>query len=132
MDLKYLKEHEKVDKKYFEKFKNQIKKDGVLKRPIAADKKTKIILDGHYRYRSLKKLGYSKIPVILVDYTSSRILVKSWKKNVKITKEDVKKAGLSGKKLPSKTSKHMIILSNRKYHISKIEKMIKIPLEELK
>jgi len=132
MDLKDLKKHEKINPEFLEKFKNQVKKDGVLKRAIAVDKNTKIILDGHCRYRSLKRLGCSKIPVILVDYTSSRIFVESWRKNIRVTKEDVKKAGLTGKKLPSKTSKHMVKISNRKYHISKIEKMVNIPLKELK
>ncbi|MHA1828850.1 MAG: ParB N-terminal domain-containing protein [Candidatus Heimdallarchaeaceae archaeon] len=132
ISLDKLKEHEEIEHEYLEKLKNQIQKDGVLKRPIVVDRNSKIILDGHFRYNTLKKLGYTKIPAYFVDYTSPDIIVGSWKEKKVVTKEDVIKAGLTGKKLPPKTSKHMLDLSNHQIHISKIVKKIKIPLEDLK
>jgi len=132
MNLKDLKEHEKVDLKYLKKLKNRIKKDKVLKRVIAVDKNTNIIIDGHVRFNSLKQLGYSKIPVCLIDYKSSEILVETWRKGEKILKEDVLLAGLNGKKFPPKTSKHMIKIGNKLKHISFIERKINIPLEKLR
>lgn len=129
--LKDLKEHEEIKPFHLEKLREQIRKDGILKRPIIIDKKTKIILDGHHRYRSLKQLGCSKIPSILVNYASSDIIVVPWRDDDIITKDDVKKAGITGKKLPAKSSRHMVQMSGNKLHISEISGEIKIPLEEL-
>jgi hypothetical protein len=132
VDLKELKEHEKIEKDYLEKLKKQILRDGILKRPIVVDKNTNIILDGHFRFNVLKQLGYSRIPVFFVDYNSPDILVTSWRNGEIVTKEDVIKAGLTEKKLPPKTSKHMLNSSDHKIHISKIVKKVNVPLEKLK
>jgi len=35
--------------------------------------KSMVIIDGHHRYFTLKKLGFKKIPVTKIDYTSSQI-----------------------------------------------------------
>ncbi len=132
INLTELREHEEVEPEYLEKLKSQIKKDGILKRPIIVDKNSKIILDGHFRYNTLKKLGYTKIPAYFVDYRSPDIVVRSWKERELVTKEDVIKSGITGKKLPPKTSKHMFDLINHQIHISRIVKKINIPVEDLK
>lgn len=132
VDLRELKEHEEIEPEYLEKLKNQIQRNGVLKRPIIVDKNTKIILDGHFRFNVLKRLGYSKIAACFVDYNSPDILVQAWRDEEVVTKEDVIKAGITGKKLPPKTSKHMLDLSDNQIHISKIVKKVSIPLEKLK
>jgi hypothetical protein len=132
MNARDLKEHEEVEFRRLERLKKQIKKDKVLRRPIVVDKNTKIIIDGHFRFNSLKQLGYSKVPVFLIDYSSPEILVRTWRDNEKITKEDVLMAGLNGKKFPPKTSKHMIKIGNRLEHISSIERIVNIPLKKLR
>jgi len=132
MDINDLKEHEEVDLDHLKKLKNKIRKERLLKKPIAVDKNTKIIIDGHARFNSLKQLGYSKIPVFIIDYNSPEILVKSWRKNGKITKDDVLSAGLNGKKLPPKTSKNIVKVGNKFKHISELERIVNIPLEKLR
>jgi len=107
VELNQLKEHEEINKEYLEKLKQEIRLDGILKDPIIVDKNTKIILDGHHRFNSIKQLGYKKILVYFVDYTSPKIRVLSRRKR-KVTKKDVIQAGLSGKKMLEKTSKHLI------------------------
>jgi hypothetical protein len=126
VDLDELREHEGIEPVHLEKLKNQILKDGILKKPIVVDRSTKIILDGHFRFNALKQLGCSKIPVFFVDYSSPRILVEGWRDGEAVTKKDVIRAGLTGKKLPPKTSKHMLRL-----HISEIAKKVNIRLAEL-
>jgi hypothetical protein len=131
-NIKALKEHEEIRPDYLEELKNQILWDGILKMPIAVDKNTCIILDGHHRLHALKRLGCKKIPVVLVDYQSPEIEVIAWREGETMTKEKIIDTALSGKRMPSKTSKHMIALDGEWQHISAIEMMINIPLEELK
>jgi hypothetical protein len=131
MDVNSLREHEEVEAKYLEKLKKLIRKDKILKKPIVVDKNTSIIIDGHTRFNSLKQLGYSRVPVLLIDYNSPEILVRTWKNYGKITKEDVIIAGLNGKKFSPKTSKHMVKIGNRIEHISVLERRIDIPLGKL-
>ena len=132
MKIWEVKEHEEIDPFHFQNLLQQIKSDGILKRPIVIDKKTKVILDGVHRTNILKELGCDKIPAILVDYSSPKIKVLCWRKEEKLTKKDVILAGLTGKKFPPKTSKHMIEVDGKLKHISFIQKRIDIPLEELR
>jgi len=131
-EIEELKEHEEIRPDYLEALKNEILADGILKMPICIDKKTCIILDGHHRLHALKRLGCRKIPVVLVDYQSPEIKVIPWREDEMITKEKVIDTALSGKRMPSKTSKHMITLNGEWTHISAIEMIINIPLEKLK
>jgi hypothetical protein len=41
--------------------------DGVLKYPIIADEKSHVILDGMHRWLALKSIGYTLIPVMLIN-----------------------------------------------------------------
>lgn len=131
IDLEKLKEHEEINPGHMGELKYRIQKDGKLKSPIIVDKNTKIILDGHHRFNSLKKLGYKKIPVYFIDYNSPDIVVRSWREKDNITKEVVIKAGLSGIKLPPKTSKHMIKISDKLIRIAKLVGKVNVPLEKL-
>lgn len=130
--IEKLKEHEETDTIRLNKLKKETGVDGFLKMPIAVDKNTNVVLDGHHRLQTLKQLGYKKIPVIFVDYNSPNISVQAWRKGEAVTKEVVIAAALSGNKLPAKTSKHMIQINGSKQHISAIEKKVNIPLNKLK
>lgn len=132
VELKKLKGHEQINPEYLEILKNQIKSNGILKKPIAVDENTYVVLDGHHRLEALKKLGYKKIPVKFVDYNSLNIIVLAWRIGERVTKDVVINAGLNGKKLLPKTSKHMINLNGKLKHISAIENRVDIPLERLK
>ncbi|MEM2917257.1 MAG: ParB N-terminal domain-containing protein [Candidatus Bathyarchaeia archaeon] len=130
-ELNKLKAHEEVDPAYLRELKQEIELDGFLRFAIAVDKDRNIILDGHHRVAALKMLGCNKIPVIFVDYNSPMINV-TGHKSANLTKKDVIEAGLSPKKLPPKTSKHLIKLDGEWKHISAIQKQVNIPLKELK
>jgi len=132
VELDKLKPHEGVDSAHLRELKEEIKDDGVLKFAIAINKNRNIILDGHHRVAALKELGCIKIPAIFVDYSLSNIEVQSQKNGIQLTKNKIIRAGLSLKKLPPKTSKHVIKIGNSIKHISVIEKRVNIPLEKLK
>jgi len=132
IELKDLKEHEEIRPEYLEQLKNEILSDGILKMPIAVDKETYIILDGHHRLHALKKIGCKRIPVILFDYQSPEIEVIPWREDEMITKEMIIQTALAGRRMPPKTSRHMILIKGELKHISILEKDINIPLEKLK
>jgi ParB-like chromosome segregation protein Spo0J len=132
IELDKLQPHEEVDFEHLRKLKEEIRSDGVLKFAITVSKNGKIIIDGHHRVAALKELGCTKIPAIFVDYSSPDIEVQSWKDYIQLTKEEIIKAGMGSKKLPPKTSRHIIRIGSALKHISAIEKRVDIPLEELK
>jgi ParB-like chromosome segregation protein Spo0J len=116
-DLDKLRHHEEVDSEYLKELTQKIASDKILKFAIVADKNTNVVLDGEHRFNALKSLGCKKIPVVYVDYNSPNIVVQSWRGNQKLTKKDVIEAGLSGKKLPAKTTMHMVKMSDDLVHI---------------
>jgi hypothetical protein len=130
--IEELREHEEIRPDYLEELKNEILSDGMLKMPIAVDRSTYIILDGHHRLHALKKIGCKKIPAILVDYQSPEIEAIPWREGEKITKEMIIDTALTGKRMAPKTSKHMIRVEGELKHISILETVINIPLDELK
>jgi len=132
VDLEVLKEHEEIRPDYLEEFKNEILSDGILKMPIAVDKKTYIVLDGHHRLHALKKIGCKRIPVILFNYQSPEIEVVPQREGETVNKEMIVQTALAGRRMPPKTSKHMILIEGELKHISILETVINIPLEKLK
>jgi ParB-like chromosome segregation protein Spo0J len=130
--LSKLKQHEEVDPTHLKELKEEIHSDKILKFAIIVDKNTNIILDGQHRFNAIRELGCKCIPVVYVDYNSPAIEVQSWKGNPHLTKKDVIEAGLSGRKFPPKTSKHMVRIGDSLLHISAIEKRVDIPLEKLR
>ena len=115
-----------------EQLKDEILSDGILKMPIAVDKTTYIILDGHHRLHALKKIGCKRIPVILFDYQSPEIEVVPHRAGETVTKEMIIQTALAGRRMPPKTSKHMIMIEGELRHISVLETVINIPLEKLR
>jgi len=132
VELDKLRQHEEVDPAHLKELKEEIRSDKILKFAIVVDKNTNIILDGEHRFNSLKELGCRRIPVVYVDYNSPAIQVQSWRNNLRLTKKDIIKAGLSEKKLPPKTSKHMIKIGDLLLHISAIQRRTDVPLEVLR
>jgi hypothetical protein len=132
IDLDELKEHEQIRPEYLEELKNEILLDGILKMPIAVDKRTYIILDGHHRLHALRRIGCKRIPCILFDYQSPEIEVLPQRGGETVTKELVIETALTGRRMPPKTSKHMVMIEGELKHISILETVINIPLEKLK
>jgi ParB-like chromosome segregation protein Spo0J len=60
MKINELKEHKEIDPFHLKELMEKIKSDGILKKPIAVDKDTKIVLDGAHKLNALKALGYKK------------------------------------------------------------------------
>jgi hypothetical protein len=130
--IEELKGHESIDPDYLDALTEEIRADGILKKPIVADERTGVILDGHHRVAALRRLGCSKVPVCFVDYSSPRIVVLPGRPHETMSKDIVIRAGLSGALLPPKSSRHMVVLSKEMRHISYIQKEVNVPLEYLR
>lgn len=132
VNIRSLKGHEMTDANRLRLLTNQIESDGVLQRPIVADKQTNVILDGHHRTAALQLLGCSRIPVCYVDYSDECIGMKCTAKNLQIQKSDVIKAATKGTPFPPKSTWHYLVLQGVIEHISCIQKRVDVPLEKLK
>ena len=114
-----LKPHEKGSPLYLELLEKEILSDGILKYPIIADEKTHVILDGMHRWLALKNLGYSLMPVILVDaFQNPKIRI--GRRRIHryifdsidgITLEKVISAGLSGHLMKPRSTRHFFPFS---------------------
>ncbi|MEM4311201.1 MAG: ParB N-terminal domain-containing protein [Nitrososphaerales archaeon] len=132
LSLEELKSHEEVEKERLEALTEEIKNDGILKKAIAVDSTNMIILDGHHRVEALKLLGYKKIPVCLFNYDSPFIEIYNFNGGKGVSKEQVIKIALAGKKFPPRTTKHMVRLDDGALvHISELEDDVNIPLDRL-
>ena len=103
-----LKPHEHVIESHVLELLHDIAQRRKILRPIVVDSRTLVILDGHHRVEALRRLGLRFAPAVLVDYDSDCVSVSSWRKGYPVTKEIVRKAGLSGYRLPPKTSRHRL------------------------
>jgi len=114
-----LRPHEKGSPLYLELLKREILRDGMLKYPIIADEKTCVILDGMHRWLALKSLGYTLIPVILVDaFQNPRIRVGKRRihqymcdSDEEIAIEKVISAGLSERLMKPRSTRHFFPFS---------------------
>lgn len=74
--------------------------------------KTYTLIDGHHRLSILKKLGFTEIPCLLIDYKHNSIIVNE--DNLSITKEIVIETAINNKTLPPKSTNHKIINKENK------------------
>jgi ParB-like chromosome segregation protein Spo0J len=132
VEISLLRGHERLDPKRLINLKAEIESDGILKRSVAVDMNTNVILDGHHRTGALRLLGCSKIPVLFVDYQSSRIGVRIAENGREYPKHKVLEAALKGELLHSKSTWHYVRLSEEIVHISKIQKRVDVSLHDLK
>jgi hypothetical protein len=71
---------------------------------IIVDSENLVILDGHHRLNILKEFGKESEYVLLVNYKNDSIIPHEFNK---ITKNQIIEAGIYGKLLPPKSSKHV-------------------------
>ena len=125
VDIAWLKQHEEIKPDRLDEVAKEITKAEFFNEPILVDENTGVILDGHHRYNAVLRLGFKRIPAVMIDYLNdNNISVDVWPDcgTEHITKQDVLDMAASGRVFPPKTSKHTINLE--------IEE-IKIPIQEL-
>ncbi len=110
VSINTLKTHENVTMQRVRQIAREITAKKIVINPVVADRKTKVILDGHHRVAALKLMGAKFAPVYLVDYKSEAVRVYLRRKNLLslILKKQILSAGRSGGNFPIKTTRHYI------------------------
>lgn len=77
--LENLKPHEEHIERRVEDITRSLETTGILRRPLIADEKTGVVIDGTHRLEALKRLGAVSAPVVLIDYISEEeVRVMGW------------------------------------------------------
>lgn len=113
MPIEELRPHERGSPLYLELLKRELIRDGVLRHPIIADEETRIILDGMHRWLALMSLGYTRIPVLLLNLKNHGLRVGCRRihryieePGKAISPGEVISAGLSGNLMRPRTTRH--------------------------
>lgn len=131
LPIELLRPHEQTSRGVVDQLAEEIRRDGFLKKAILVDKETLTVLDGHHRIEALRKLGCRRVPCLLIDYLSPRIDVRRGDGEERISKEYVVEAGVRGRPMPPKTTRHLVSIGRRILHASEIEPDLNIPLRDL-
>ena len=100
--------HEDVDPARVKHLADEIRAAGAFYPPVLVDDVTRVILDGHHRWRASAALGLSALPCYCVDYLNDPVIrVMSRRPEIAITKADVVATALAGRVYPEKTTRHM-------------------------
>ena len=70
--------HEAIIGDELDDFCNSLKSKGVFFRPILLDRTSHVVLDGHHRVEGLRRIGATKVPAILLDYSDDEIELHTW------------------------------------------------------
>jgi len=99
--------HEKIISKKSSTLTNFLKSfdDYIIISSIICCSKSKVIIDGHHRYFTLKNLGFKKIPVTQIDYFSEDIRTGINEENIK---HKIISYALNGNLLEPKSTSHKI------------------------
>ena len=128
VDIDLLNPHEKIIKSKQTKLTNFIKSfdEYYIISSILCCHKSHVIIDGHHRYFALKELGFKKVPVTKIDYSSD--LISTGPNGEGIPKDEIINKGVSNELFEPKSTKHLIYCSRSKawYPIILLSTMFKI------
>tara|TARA_B100000809_G_scaffold260332_1_gene307062 strand:+ start:1506 stop:1949 length:444 start_codon:yes stop_codon:yes gene_type:complete len=113
IDVDLIYPHEKIIEKNTSTISNFLKSfnDYIILSSILCCSKTMVIIDGHHRFFSLKKLGFKKIPVTKIDYFSSDIKTSM---DQKYSKDQIIDHGINGTLLEPKSTSHLVYCNKSK------------------
>ena len=133
LPIRDLKTHETAEPDRVRRVMRQIQSTGLVKRAIAVDSKSMVVLDGVHRLSALQMLGCARVPAWLIDYSDEDVVVLSKDRKSQIPKDMVVRAATYGPKFPPKTTRHMVKGKDGVLvHISKLEGDVSVPLSTLR
>ncbi|MGY8945855.1 MAG: hypothetical protein ACKVJS_02235 [Flavobacteriales bacterium] len=113
IDVDLIFPHEKIIEKNTSTISNFLKSfnDHIILSSILCCSKSMVIIDGHHRYFSLKKLGFKKIPVTKINYFSDDIKTSI---DQKYSKDQIIEHGINGDLMEPKSTNHIIYCNKTK------------------
>ena len=73
-----LRSYERVDERRVEEIVTSLNTEGHLFNPIAADRKSRLVIDGQHRINAFRRIGQEVIPTFDADYLSPSVAVRGW------------------------------------------------------
>ena len=113
VDINYVFPHEKVISKKSSTLSSFLKSfnDYIIISSILCCSQSMVIIDGHHRYFTLKKLGFKKIPVTKIDYKASIIKTSE---NEKFSKQEIINHAVTNNLMDPKSTSHKIYCNKSK------------------
>ncbi|MFN4143842.1 ParB N-terminal domain-containing protein [Aestuariivirga sp.] len=107
LEIARLRPTERVDAAHAGRIAEEMRREGMLRRPLLVERHTLAILDGHHRFHAAQALGLRFISAVLIAYDDPRLTLASWTER-SFTREEVLMAGRSGVLLPAKSTRHIL------------------------
>ncbi len=107
VEIARLRPTEMVDAAHVRALAEDMRRDGVQRRPVLIERRSLAILDGHHRYHAAKSLGLAYVNAVLIDYEDPRLTLASWTSR-NFTPDEVRAAAASGQLLPAKSTRHIL------------------------
>lgn len=107
VEIARLRPTEMVDAAHVRALVEDMRRDGVQRRPVLVERRSLAILDGHHRYHAAKALGLAYVNAVLIDYEDPRLTLASWTGR-DFTPDEVRAAAASGELLPAKSTRHIL------------------------
>ncbi len=105
LDLVCLTATEEIDPDRARDLEHRIRRDQRWTEPIAVHKGELFVMDGHHRLTVAHRLGFERIPVVLLDYDAVR--VEAWRAGETITPGDIIRMARRGGRFPARTTRHI-------------------------
>jgi len=105
-----LKSHERIEEVNLHDLMMNIRHSGVLSDPIWVARGSLVILNGHHRVESLRRLGAERVAAWVLDYESDIVHLGRWHPGPPIPKSEVVRRGLEGRPFPPKTTRHRLLI----------------------
>ncbi len=103
-----LRPHERIDDALLASIRDALLRCPDELPPVIVDDGSWTILDGHHRHEAHRRLGYRRLPCLVVDYRSPMIRLEPRRTDLIVTKADVVGRARRGRLLPPKTTRHVL------------------------
>jgi ParB-like chromosome segregation protein Spo0J len=88
----------------------KISTEKVWTHPILINDTNFVIMDGHHRHQVAQKLQLLVVPALVISYDNPYLKLSSWVTGLEFNSNNVIEAGLSGKLLKFKSTRHELLI----------------------
>lgn len=103
--LHAIKPHERHDEAHARSLAEYMKQQQTWITPVALERRTLLVMDGHHRLAAARQLGLSHIPCYLFDY--GPVQVEARRAQYRVDPDEIIRRALWGELYPIKTTRHI-------------------------